>query len=128
MSASGDAAPSTGLHDSLRSGQVSIAHDINGKHPLQARLEKWDDTQMDFKLEGLRRTYGAGEPIRRTMEMEIVKATTHPARELLGASSVHRDILTNQEHNVDWEDVYPGQHDTVGVLDYHSQLAKKMGL
>lgn len=83
---------------------------------------------MDFKLEGLRRTYGAGEPIRRTMEMEIVKATTHPARELLGASSVHRDILTNQEHNVDWEDVYPGARDTVGVLDYHSQLAKKMGL
>jgi proteasome maturation protein len=107
-------------------GPVSIASKLNGKHPLETRLEKWEETQMDFKLEGLRRTYGAGEPIRRAMELEIVKAT-HKVPQALGGqtNNLHRHILENNEHSVDWEDVYPGENN---FLDFHSEMEKKMGI
>jgi proteasome maturation protein len=50
-------------------GPGSVAADVNNRHPLQDRLSKWEETQMALKMEGLRRLYGAAEPIRREMEV-----------------------------------------------------------
>lgn len=125
----GPASASSGLHDSLRGGgPVSLTSKLNGRHPLEARLENWEETQMDFKLQGLQRTYGAGEPIRRSMEMEIVKSTHHVPEVLSEGRTTtpHRTILENHENDVEWEDVYPGENNQ--FFDFHSEMEKKMGI
>jgi proteasome maturation protein len=48
-----------------------VSTDVNAHHPLEARLKNWDETQMNLKMEGLRRLYGAAEPIRRGMEVRM---------------------------------------------------------
>jgi proteasome maturation protein len=98
---------------------------MNGKHPLEARLAKWDETQLDFKLESYRRMFGAGEPIRRSMELQIAKDTHFAPQSLGGGRSLHQDILENRDHLIDWEEVYPGES---GKLDFHNELERRMGV
>lgn len=114
-----------------------MASKLNNKHPLEARLEKWDETQFDLKMETFRRTVGADEPIRRCMELEVVKATDMMAsRNILGfQTSAHNDILMNNDTSVSWEEVYPDHNsNSIGNdlktlnVDIHAELAKKMGL
>lgn len=125
---SGKAISTTGLPDSIQNGMAPapLSSTMNGAHPLQNRLEKWNETQMDFKLETLRRTYGAGEPIRRAMEMEIV-SNTMKVPEMLGPrSDIHREILENRDASIDWEDIYTGNQDR--FADFHSELERQMGI
>lgn len=103
-----------------------MAAQVNGKHPLQARLEKWEETQLDLKMEGYRRTFGAGEPIRRAMELEVVKMTDMTSNILGGTTSIHRDILLNKDATVTWEEIYPDQPQ-IQKMDFHSELEKRMG-
>ncbi|CAN6656189.1 proteasome maturation factor Ump1p [Trichomonascus vanleenenianus] len=126
----GSGAPSVmGLHDSIRNdGNVSIASKLNNRHPLEKRLEQWDETQADLKMSIMRRTYGAAEPIRRAMEKEIVRATSGVPKSLQCGSQIHKDILENRETTVDWEDVYPGTVSTLSNVDIHSEMSKQMGI
>lgn len=55
----------------MRNGLQSVSAEVNGRHPLEARLKNWDETQQALKMESLMRVYGAQEPIRRGMEMKI---------------------------------------------------------
>jgi proteasome maturation protein len=55
----------------MRNGLQSVSAEMNGRHPLEARLKNWDETQQALKMESLMRVYGAQEPIRRGMEMKI---------------------------------------------------------
>lgn len=74
---------------------------INNAHPLESRLANWDKTQYDSRLEIYRRTFGAGEPIKREMELSIV------GNELPSSlSTMHSDILLGNDATVDWSDVY----------------------
>lgn len=78
-------APSApGIHDTLRAGvgpsisQASSSSDSvsatpDSAHPLESRLKKWEETQDQLKMEGLRRTFGISEPIRRGMELKIAR-------------------------------------------------------
>ena len=70
---SSTAAPSAPVHDSLRHGGprnlVSEAHAV---HPLQHRLQHFDDTQAGLKLQMLGDLYGMQAPLRRMMEKSIV--------------------------------------------------------
>lgn len=65
-----------------------------------------------MKMEGLRRAYGIAEPVRRGMELKIVRdGTFRPA--VLGGmrgGNVHEDILTigGRDAEVQWEDIYTG--------------------
>jgi len=60
-------------------------------------------------MEGLRRTFGMGEPIRRGMERRIVeRGGWRPALLGMGAG-VHEDILGGRDCEVAWEDVYKGE-------------------
>lgn len=135
----GEGAPSVpALRDTLRSGgPASMSATLNNKHPLEARLEKWEETQFNMKMENYRRTLGAAEPIRRGMELAVVQATDAALpRAALGlGTSAHSDILMNRETSVSWEEVYPefganGAASDLGVLktDIHAQMAKRMGL
>lgn len=63
-------------------------------------------------MEGLRRAYGIAEPVRRGMELKIVRdGTFRPA--VLGGmrgGNVHEDILVigGRDSEVQWEDIYTG--------------------
>lgn len=63
-------------------------------------------------MEGLRRAYGIAEPVRRGMELKIVRdGTFRPA--VLGGmrgGNVHEDILMigGRDAEVQWEDIYTG--------------------
>ncbi|ODQ64794.1 UMP1-domain-containing protein [Nadsonia fulvescens var. elongata DSM 6958] len=128
----GQGAPSIStLRDTLREGNgpASISSQLNNRHPLEARVAQWEETQLNMRLENYRRLFGAAEPIRRTMELEIVKNTEFvpSVLERKAASSVHSDILRNKECDVDWEDIYSGA-ESFKVNDFHSELERKMNI
>lgn len=117
-------APSApGLPDTLRnkitaqapSGPPSATAETEipaSAHPLEARLAAWRQTQNAMKMESLRRAYGIAEPVRRGMEMKIVRDGTFRPAVLGGAKAgnVHEDILTlgGRDTEVGWEDVFQG--------------------
>lgn len=65
-----------------------------------------------MKMESLRRAYGIAEPVRRGMEMKIVRDGTFRPAVLGGArgGNLHEDILTlgGRDTEVGWEDVFQG--------------------
>lgn len=108
----GEVAPSApALQDILRTqeGPLNIASQVNGRHPLEHRVQNWEQQQQDLKMEQYRRIFGQAEPIKREMDLKIVSSTDFVPGVLGGASNVHRDILLNKDASVDWEDVYTGE-------------------
>jgi proteasome maturation protein len=65
-----------------------------------------------MKMEGLRRAYGIAEPVRRGMELKIVRDGTFRPAVLGGVrgGNVHEDILMlgGRDTEVQWEDIYQG--------------------
>ena len=61
-------------------------------------------------MEGLRRAYGIAEPVRRGMEMKIVESTEWRPRVMGGerAGSVHADVLSGRDAEIEWDDVFTG--------------------
>ncbi|KAL3470991.1 proteasome maturation factor UMP1-domain-containing protein [Aspergillus californicus] len=132
-------APSApGLPDTLRDnitlqaprGEPSIqTGPATSTHPLEARLLAWRQTQDAMKMETLRRTYGIAEPIRRGMELKIVRdGTFRPA--VLGGNSggnVHEDILVlgGRDAEVGWEDVFHGD-DFREPPAFHDEMEKRL--
>lgn len=119
------------LPDTLKrqQGPLSIASQVNGRHPLESRLSNWEAAEQATKLEMYRRVFGAAEPIRRQMELGIVDATEYRPQLLGGPDSMHRDILLNKEATVDWEDIYKGGLESGHeVSDFHSEMEKQLGI
>lgn len=88
---------------------MSIASQVNGRHPLEQRVQNWEQQQQALKMEQYRRLFGQAEPIRREMDLQIVSSTDFVPQVLGGSSNVHRDILLNKDASVDWEDIYTGE-------------------
>lgn len=61
-------------------------------------------------MEGLRRAYGLGEPIRRGMELKIAMDGEWMPRILGGGSSIHADVLAGRDCEIGWEDVFRGMY------------------
>jgi len=118
-------APSiSSVPDTLRnSGPHSVSTDVNARHPLEARLKNWDETQMNLKMEGLRRLYGAAEPIRRGMEVRM--CADYKPIQLGGPSNLHKDILENRDCSIDWEDIYTGNTNVYELPEFHTELEAK---
>ncbi|KAK5030374.1 hypothetical protein LTS07_005158 [Exophiala sideris] len=58
----------------------------------------------------LRRNFGIAEPLRRGMELKMVREADSFRPSVLGtASGLHEDILTGRDDSMTWEDVYQGQ-------------------
>jgi proteasome maturation protein len=119
-------APSApGLHDTLRAGlnpayalsnnsssSTPSEPQLQSAHPLEARLARWEATQENLKMEGLRRTFGISEPVRRGMELKIVRDSEWRPAVLGGqarARGVHEDILLGKDTEIQWEDVFAGK-------------------
>ncbi|KAH8594358.1 proteasome maturation factor UMP1-domain-containing protein [Bisporella sp. PMI_857] len=128
-------APSApGLHDTLRAGVgPSLAASTSSSstvpdsaHPLEMRLKKWEETQDALKMEGLRRTFGLSEPIRRGMELKIAReGSWRPLALGGGQRSVHEDILMGRDSSIEWEDVFTGE-EMRAVPGFHDEVEKKV--
>jgi len=133
-------APSApGIHDTLRSGigpapiaSASVNQSssnpitLDSAHPLESRLAQWTATQDALKLEGLRRTFGMAEPIRRGMELKIAReGEWRPA--CLGGNrpSVHEEILAGRDTMCGWEDVFDGREMRASV-GFHDEVEKRV--
>ncbi|KAL1977379.1 hypothetical protein VTN31DRAFT_238 [Thermomyces dupontii] len=135
-------APSApGLPDTLRANLTRQApigppssHPYNTEppvstHPLEARLKQWRATQDALKMETLRRTFGMAEPIRRQMELKIVRDSEFRPMVLGGgrSSSVHEDILVigGRDTEIDWEDVFTGD-EFREPPSFHDEMEKRL--
>ncbi len=78
-------------------------------------------------MEGLRRTFGVAEPIRRGMELKITReGEWRPA--VLGGGlerGVHEDILRGTDTTISWEDVFKGD-ETRAIPGFHDELERKV--
>ncbi|KAJ5160229.1 uncharacterized protein N7482_007233 [Penicillium canariense] len=98
-------------------------------HPLEARLLAWRATQDSMKMESLRRAYGIAEPVRRGMELKIVRdGTFRPA--VLGGlkgGNVHEDILVlgGRDTEIGWEDVFQGD-ELREPPSFHDEMEKRL--
>jgi len=129
-------APSApGVHDSLRSGvgptlntssSTSSKPVLDSAHPLESRLALWTTTQDALKLEGLRRTFGMAEPIRRGMELKITRdGEWRPMALGGGGPGVHEEILTGRDTMCGWEDVFTGA-EMRSVVGFHEEVERKV--
>lgn len=77
-------------------------------------------------METLRRTYGIAEPVRRGMELKIVRdGEWRPLALGGGLPSVHEDILKGREDMISWEDVFTGD-EMRGVPGVHDEMERKL--
>jgi len=104
------------LHDSLRHGPRNLATEINDLNPLQHRLEKWEETQDNLKLNMQRELFGLHLPVRQLMERKIVTAGT--AFHTPG-SNLHLDILMGRDEGLDVADIF-GDVDMREPVDVHA--------
>ncbi|KAK7996450.1 triose-phosphate transporter family-domain-containing protein [Apiospora arundinis] len=138
-------APSApGLYDTLRQGVGAVplstaaaassgVDPVTSRHPLESRLKAWEATQEAVRMESLRKTFGVAEPIRRGMELKVVRDGEWRPLALGGAGgsgatrSVHEDILRGRETRIDWEDVFTGEEQTAGgVVGIHDEMERKL--
>lgn len=125
-------APSApGVHDTLRHGvgqsplEAGSSKPVSA-HPLEARLKNWEATQEAVRMETLKRTFGIAEPIRRGMELKIVRdGEWRPLALGSGLPSVHEDILRGREDTITWEDVFTGD-ESRPVAGFHDEMEKKL--
>merc|ERR1712169_159391 len=98
-------------------------------HPLEARLKNWEATQDALRMNTLRTTYGLAEPVRRGVELKIVKDGEWRPLALQqaggGLPSVHEDILKGREDMISWEDVFTGDGG-VQAPGVHDEMEKKL--
>ena len=66
-------------------------------------------------MEGLRRTFGIAEPVRRGMELGMVRAGEWRAGTLGGSAGVAGDILEGRDWSCEWEDIFVGQTQDASV-------------
>ncbi|KAJ5894226.1 hypothetical protein N7495_005917 [Penicillium taxi] len=107
-----------------------VASDITSSaHPLEARLLAWRATQDAMKMESLRRAYGIAEPVRRGMELKIVRDSTFRPAVLGGlkGGNVHEDILVigGRDTEVGWEDVFHGDEFREPPT-FHDEMEKRL--
>ncbi|KAI7084960.1 hypothetical protein KC356_g6312 [Hortaea werneckii] len=100
-------------------------------HPLESRLAKWRTQQESLKMELLRRQFGIAEPVKRQMELGIVRAGEWQPACLGGVTngaSVHADILSGRDCEIGWEDVFTGGEELRDQADFHAEMERRMGM
>ncbi|KIM21998.1 hypothetical protein M408DRAFT_333120 [Serendipita vermifera MAFF 305830] len=111
-----------GLHDTLRYGPRTLASQHNNRSAIQNRLENWEQTQDDLKLNLYRNVYGLHAPVRLMMERKLVSQNPHfPA---LPQSNVHLDVLMGRDTTLDVSDFFGGGDPGPAFVDIHRDMEK----
>jgi len=76
-------------------------------------------------MEGLRRTYGIAEPVKRGMELAIVRAGEWRPCALGKSESVHSDVLAGRDWECGWEDVFTGT-EMRDLPDFHTEMERRL--
>lgn len=108
----------------MRAGPSSIASNINNRHPLESRLENWEETQSQLRLESMRRIYGIAEPVRRGMELfHCAEGARHTGYQM--EDGIGMDILRGTDTKLDVSDIWNTREMTRGG-EYQDVMANKM--
>ncbi|KAF8323366.1 proteasome maturation factor UMP1 [Clavulina sp. PMI_390] len=118
-----DTANAFGVHDTMRFGQRSLVVDVNGVHPHQKRLDSWEETQDNLRLNLQRNMYGLHMPMRHLMERKIVAPTSHMPG--MGRSNIHLDILMGRDETLDVSDFFGTMEPTAFNADDRAAMEKK---
>ncbi|KAK4984793.1 hypothetical protein LTR50_006363 [Elasticomyces elasticus] len=143
-------APSApGVHDTLRSNlslttpapnatstssySTPTVSQATSSHPLESRLAQWRQTQENLKMSLLRREFGLAEPVKRQMELGIVRAGEWRPRALGGmmGAGVHADVLSGRDTEIGWEDVFTGESPLFSSVTGNAAgggIARNMGI
>ncbi|CAE7161702.1 unnamed protein product [Rhizoctonia solani] len=114
-----------GLHDTLRYGPRTLATEIAGANTIRNRIENWEATQDNLKLNLRRNVYGMHAPVRLLMERKAVFKNPHmPA---MPQSNIHLDILMGRDETLDVGDFF-GDVETSVPLDIHADMEHKLRL
>ncbi|KAK6907998.1 hypothetical protein I203_101999 [Kwoniella mangroviensis CBS 8507] len=131
--------PISGTHDTFRHGLKSAAQGVTAGnvHPLQTRLEKWQQTQNQLEQNMQRNTFGLALPLRKAMEMKIVSENLHnPLLEnstttgvpLGGSSNLALEVLKGQDETLDAGDFMGGSNFLNEVLDVNGVMERSRGI
>ncbi|KAF8640595.1 hypothetical protein AX17_000257 [Amanita inopinata Kibby_2008] len=120
-----DTVNSFGVHDSLQYGPSSIASQVKSENPIKDRLENWEATQDNLRLNLKRNVYGMHAPMRLLMERKLVATNLHMP--VLPQSNIHLDILMGRDEAIEPADVFGGM-ETALPLDIHKDMEKKLQL
>ncbi|KAI8376202.1 proteasome maturation factor UMP1-domain-containing protein [Radiomyces spectabilis] len=115
-----------GNHDALRYGTRSIKSEVLPGHPLEHRLNKWQETQWELKLNMARQAYGMHAPIKMMMETETV--SKRHRLPVLPSSNLHLDILMGKDETIDFEDFLNDPAMSTDMLDVHAAMEHKLNL
>ena len=83
-------------------------------------------------MEMLRRQFGIAEPVRRGMELAIVRGGEWTPSCLGGFGGgafggLHSDILSGRDCEIGWEDVFTGE-EMREAPDFHSEMERGFGM
>ncbi|CCH59275.1 hypothetical protein TBLA_0B04380 [Henningerozyma blattae CBS 6284] len=123
------------LPDRLRDNQggaVPLTTQLNDRHPLEARLNNWEDTQFNRQMNQYRQIFGISEPMKKIMDLKLVE-NTHFNPLNNNAQNIHKDILLNKDCSIDWEDIYTDGFNgsdisMLGGSDMHSKIEHNVGI
>ncbi|KAI8879285.1 proteasome maturation factor UMP1 [Backusella circina FSU 941] len=115
-----------GGHDALRYGVRSIKTEVMPGHPLENRLNQWEETQWELKLNLARQAYGMHAPIKMMMEKSIVEKRQHMP--MFPSSNLHLDILMGKDETIDYEDFLNDPSMSTDALDVHTSMERKLNL
>jgi len=124
-----------GIHDSLRfGGPLNLAAEGHSRHPLQTRLERWEETQDNLKLKLQKDLFGIHAPVRKLMERKLVSEDPHfPILGRGPMNDLHLDILMGKDDILDVGDVLIGRQEKAraghtgpgGLVDLHGAMERK---
>ncbi|EJF56117.1 proteasome maturation factor UMP1 [Dichomitus squalens LYAD-421 SS1] len=119
-----DTSNSFGLHDALKYGPRSLAAEVTKMSTVRDRLENWEATQDNMKLQMQRQLFGLHMPMRILMERKIVSQNPHMP--ILPQSNLHLDILMGRDEVLDCADFMGSAAEMVQPMDIHADMEKKL--
>ncbi|KAJ1501426.1 hypothetical protein HMI54_009998, partial [Coelomomyces lativittatus] len=116
-----------GVHDTLRYGFHSVAHQITQKHPLEIHVQKDQEVTQQRQYTLLQKIYGSHLPLRLQMEKHLV--SLKPVCPLLPSHHLALSILEGKDETLEIEDFLgmPDQQPTE-LLDFHTMMEQRSSL
>ncbi|TEB39129.1 hypothetical protein FA13DRAFT_1808940 [Coprinellus micaceus] len=122
-----DTKGSFGLHDTLQYGPRGLAVEIKSQGSLKDRLENWEETQDNLKLNLQRNVHGMHLPMRVLMERKLVATQPNFMGSLMGTSNVHLDVLMGRDETIEPADVFLGM-DSGHPVDVRKEFERRYNL